>query len=363
MMRAPPTQSNRRTIPGISTMARLLCLLGLLCLVSRAFGFARQPSNARVNLVQLTETAASSSSQLELFSPCKINLFLRILYKRPDNFHELASLFQCIGFGDTLTLEIKTQERAESDDFTCNMEGVPTDSSNLVIRALELLRTKTQNDVYFKVDLNKQCPAQAGLGGGSANAATALWGANQLLGQPASLDQLVEWSADLGSDITFFLSKGTAYCTGRGEILQVIDPPLDSGTPVVIVKPDVGLSTPSVFQALDYDKLSHKDPKELLNTFLKGIETVDNDCFINDLEPPAFSVVPQLQELKERLIDFGFEHVMMSGSGTSIFCLGKPDNASAFDAFCSSRDDLQVFKSEFIGRPDGEWFQRPQPDR
>lgn len=130
----------------------------------------------------------SSSDTLKLFSPCKINLFLRIIRKRPDGFHDLASLFQAVGFGDTLTLSLSEQP---NDEFTCNMEGVPTDSSNLVLRALELMRQKTgKTDVYFKADLFKRVPAQAGLGGGSANAATAMWGANELMGKPATLGEV-----------------------------------------------------------------------------------------------------------------------------------------------------------------------------
>ena len=152
--------------------------------------------------VQADTTSSSSSSEeassstttpgtLTLFSPCKINLFLRILRKRQDGFHDLASLFQAIGFGDTLELTVLEDKDATMDVFTCNMDGVPTDSRNLVIRALELMRTKTgHSQTYFQANLIKQVPAQAGLGGGSANAATAMWGANELMGRPATLEQV-----------------------------------------------------------------------------------------------------------------------------------------------------------------------------
>lgn len=133
--------------------------------------------------------ATADSKILSLFSPCKINLFLRIIRKREDGFHDLASLFQAVGFGDTLEL---SSIQTENDEFACNMEGVPMDSSNLVLRALQLMREKTGIQQYFKANLIKQVPAQAGLGGGSANAATAMWGANELMGNPASLDE-VSW--------------------------------------------------------------------------------------------------------------------------------------------------------------------------
>ena len=108
-------------------------------------------------------------------------------------------------------------------------------------------------------------PAQAGLGGGSGNAATTLWAVNELYGRPATLEQLVEWSGALGSDITFFLSGGTAYCTGRGEILTPL-PPLPPQR-IYLFKPDIGLSTPAVFKALDYEALSPADPEDLLAQF------------------------------------------------------------------------------------------------
>jgi 4-diphosphocytidyl-2-C-methyl-D-erythritol kinase len=173
----------------------------------------------------------------------------------------------------------------------------------------------------------------------------------------------VEWSAELGSDITFFLSRGTAYCTGRGEVMTTIDPPLASGTKVCIVKPNVGLSTPTVFKALDYAALSTLDPdKELLPSFLKGsTNDVPDEYFINDLEIPAFKCVPQLAKLKQELLKVeGFDHVMMSGSGTSIFCLGEPKDRARFEAEFGTRPDVQVFFSEFIARDDDCWFQRPK---
>lgn len=158
---------------------------------------SRQHQLVRASSPATTETSGAETAHrgtLSLFSPCKINLFLRIIRKRPDGFHDLASLFQAIGFGDTLELTViddnASSDNAETDEFTCNMPGVPTDSSNLVLRALQLMREKTGVQQYYKANLIKQVPAQAGLGGGSANAATAMWGANELMGRPASLEQV-----------------------------------------------------------------------------------------------------------------------------------------------------------------------------
>lgn len=166
-------------------------LILLSTVVDRTTAFTAAPKGSPWQ----SPTKASKAAVLEpstglhaFFSPCKINLFLRILRKRDDGYHDLASLFQAVGFGDTL--ELTSIEGSTADTFACNMEGVPTDASNLVLRAIQLMREKTGVEMYFATNLVKECPAQAGLGGGSANAATAMWGANELMGRPATLEQV-----------------------------------------------------------------------------------------------------------------------------------------------------------------------------
>jgi 4-diphosphocytidyl-2-C-methyl-D-erythritol kinase len=141
------------------------------------------------------------------------------------------------------------------------------------------------------------------------------------------------------------------------------DPLLPTGTKVCIVKPNIGLSTPSVFNALNYDELSSLDAdKVLLPAFLSanGVENVPSEYYVNDLEPPAFRCVPELGDLKESLQKVpGFDHVMMSGSGTSIFCIGEPDDKEGFLKEIGESENLQVFFSEFISREEGQWFKKP----
>lgn len=182
-----------------SAYMKMSCLLLKVALLicfhfvtkSHALGIASRPATTRVSTAYHLNNANSDS--LTLFSPCKINLFLRIIRKRDDGYHELASLFQAIGFGDTL--ELSVLQDSDSDEFECNMPGVPVDQTNLVLRALTLMREKTSSNVHFKANLIKSVPAQAGLGGGSANAATAMYGANELMGRPATLDQVRNYAA------------------------------------------------------------------------------------------------------------------------------------------------------------------------
>ena len=140
-----------------------------------------------------------------------------------------------------------------------------------------------------------------------------------------------------------------------------IDPPLPSGAKLSIVKPNLGLSTPKVFKALDYGQLSTEDPEMLRDLFLKeGVVNTEDKYYINDLEQPAFDCLPELKALKDELLEVeGFDHVMMSGSGTSIFCIGEPSDKLAFMKKFDERDGVSVFNAAFTNREEGCWFQDP----
>lgn len=267
-------------------------------------------------------------------SPAKINIFLRVLAKRSDGYHELASLFQAIDLFDDLHID-----KSNADQFTCTDPGLPTDASNLVVKAVDLFRRKTGITTPLRIHLEKRIPSEAGLGGGSSNAATTLWAMNELFQCPASLDQLKSWSAEIGSDITFFLSHGTAYCTGRGEILRE-QASLPSEN-LWIVKPALSLKTPLVFKSLCLKTISREDPEVLLKQCIAG-----NPSYVNDLEAPAFQLLPALASLKELLQQRG--KVCMSGSGTSFFLIGKePVDLGV---------GLSVFRASFVNRPKGCWY-------
>ena len=189
------------------------------------------------------------------------------------------------------------------------------------------------------------------MGGGSGNAATTLFAANKLCGSPATEAELLEWSGEIGSDISVFFSKGAAYCTGRGEIVEDVEPPLDLATKMLLVKPPAGCSTPAVFKALDLDSRSKADPLELM----KGLSETgcSETVCINDLEAPAFTVLPELAELKEKLKAATDDAVVfMSGSGSTIVVIGD-DQVPAFVA-----EDETLFKSptRLITRKEGDWY-------
>jgi len=275
---------------------------------------------------------------LRLFSPAKINLFLRIVSKRSDGYHDLSSIFQTVSLGDVLEIE-----RDANEELTCTDPSLPIDASNLVLKATALFRRKTGMTQRFKMHLVKRIPTQAGLGGGSSNAATTLWACNQLTHACIPTHALQEWSSEIGSDVPFFFSAGRAYCTGRGDTVHSI--PLWQERSVWIVKPQKGLSTPDVFRCLNFtndDALKQAGQSDL-PAFLSG-----SLPYFNDLEQAAFKINPELNQLKISLLEQGFETVMMSGSGSAFFCLGH--------GTFPRREDLTLFPVRFIYRTLSDWY-------
>lgn len=249
-------------------------------------------------------------AKLTLLSPAKINLFLRILGKRPDGYHELASLFQAVDLCDTLECSLSNE-----DHLTCSDKNLPTDSTNLIIKAAELYRRKTGLQNGLKVYLHKKIPIQGGLGGGSSNAATALWAFNALNNHIVPSRDLIKWSAEIGSDVSFFFSSGTAYCTGRGEQIQNYSP--IQNKQFWIVKPPQGTSTPQVYRSLELDRLVMRDPLIALESFY-----TPKPHYFNDLEEAAYKVMPSLKDIQLQLQRAGFLAIL-SGSGSSFFCVGE----------------------------------------
>jgi 4-diphosphocytidyl-2-C-methyl-D-erythritol kinase len=273
---------------------------------------------------------------LTLNSPAKINLFLQILSRRADGYHELASLFQAIDLMDTLHFSL-----ADDDRLTCTDPLLPRDDSNLILKAAALFRRKASLKFGLHVFVEKRIPQQAGLGGGSGNAATTLWALNQLLGFPVTLSDLIAWSGELGSDVAFFFSQGTAYCTGRGETIRSMPPlPIQK---IWIVKPANGTSTAEVYKKLHISKIGNRDPHVALLRFYEG-----KPSYFNDLEETACAVLPELRAIKQQLIDAGFKTVLLSGSGSSFFCIG--DQAPPQISGCA------IYPTHFISRPENEWY-------
>lgn len=343
-----------------------------------------------------TPRAGIDSFELELFSPAKINLFLRILGRRDDGFHDIASLCQTVDLGDRLRLAripagstIVRPSRVNEPikqhaELTVSPPDptLPCDETNLVVRALALFRNKlTERDggsldvPRFRAHLVKQIPGDAGLSGAASNAATALFGANELCGRPASTDELVQWSSVLGGDVaTFLCDTGSSYCTGRGVFhrgdkvtsIQALSGPGNGEG--FIVQPVAKVTTPQIFRALagsGYGTVDDADPEVLLTTIRQdGLLGSAAHC-VNDLEPPAFECCPDLAAVKDALIQReGFDAVVMSGSGTALWVMGRPqdsvpkDFAQRFARECHELDGLEVrvWPARFVKRERDGWY-------
>lgn len=246
------------------------------------------------------------------FSPAKINFFFRVIGKRCDGYHEIASLLHTISFGDYLTFT-----PSQTDQFTIEgNEKVPRDNSNLIIRALELFRDKTGWTQSFHIHLQKNIPMGSGLGGGSSNAATTLWGLNTISKLEITKDELQKWSAKLGSDVPFFFSNGCAVCTGRGEIVE--DKPPIIEREIYLILTDQNVNTGIVFSHVIPSKEPIDVPKLIADTLKKKYP-----C-INELEEASFKAYPSLCSRKKDISRHFVGSVFMTGSGGSFVGIGKP---------------------------------------
>ncbi len=251
-----------------------------------------------------------TSSTLKLSSPAKINLWLRILGKRQDGFHDVETRLCPISLADEVTV---TRRVSGATVLTCSDPSLPTDESNLALKALRAFESRTGLRESWTIHLEKHIPHGAGLGGGSSNAATVLTALNQLCDQPLTLPQLAEIGGAIGSDIPFFLYGRTCDATGRGEIVTPVED-FPWRLPVVLVKPPFGVSTPWAYQHW------------LTSTEQPGVTCSPQQCawglMRNDLERPVFEKWTLLPTLKMWLLDQPETQVaLMSGSGSTVFAI------------------------------------------
>ncbi len=260
---------------------------------------------------------------IEKFSPCKINLMLAILGVRPDGFHELISIVAPTKFGDTLKAQISDKP---ADSLACNMEGIPLDSSNLVIKAAELFREATGRNEHFDFDLQKRVPAGAGLGGGSSNGAAALLAVNELCGNPLPTKKLSEIAAQMGSDCPLFLTNTPVVMRGRGERVFALRGEAREyieRLKLVIFKPDFSINTGwaySQMKANPQDYMSENAAESALSEWLEN-PSISGLPLINNMQIEAFKKFPALQIVLDEIRTRFRVPAMMSGSGSACFAI------------------------------------------
>jgi 4-diphosphocytidyl-2-C-methyl-D-erythritol kinase len=276
----------------------------------------------------------------------KINWFLRVLGKREDNFHELCTVFQTVSLADYLTF-------SEQDKIVliCNDKKIPTDEANLVVKAAGVLQEKFNIKKGAKIYLEKNIPAPGGLGGGSSNAAVALYGLTKLWRIEIGFAELLEIGKNLGSDVPFFFYGGTALGVGRGtEIYPLED--LEEKY-ILIVTPNVNVSTAEAFTALNAPYLTNKSSKSILpicRDFTNSLN-LRQSKLINDFEATIFNLEPEIEFVKKKLLNFGSQGALLSGSGASVFGIFDSEKLMHF-AFeqVKSETKWRVFSVRTISR-------------
>lgn len=242
-------------------------------------------------------------------APAKINLTLRVLRRREDGFHEIETLMAPLSIFDTLEFELRDSGGLV---FTCSDPSLPTDRSNLVVKAVQEFCTSLGFQPHMRVHLTKEIPHGAGLGGGSSDAATTLVALDRLFRTELPHPELLRMAADLGSDVPFFLAHSAAWCRGRGEIVEAA--PLKESIPVMLIKPPFGVPTPWAYQQW-HDSLEIPD-------IPYGPQKLSWGELVNDLERPVFQKYLQLAELKRWLIEQPETNgALMSGSGSTVFAV------------------------------------------
>lgn len=268
---------------------------------------------------------------VEILAPAKVNLYLEILGKRPDGYHEIETLMVAVNLHDRLVF---SDDASGAVTLTCDDPRLPTGGANLVVKAAECLKAATGCPRGAAIALNKVIPAEAGLAGGSSDAAATLVGLDRLWGLNTPTARLSTLAADLGSDVAFFLQGPAAICRGRGERVEPVS--LKQPLHLVLVCPPVGVSTAEVYRNLK--------PPDRPRSIGPVIEALDHGgpaalgrSLFNRLQPTAESIRPALTRVRDALADlnhdleFGpplLEGHLMSGSGSAFFGLARDLDAA-----------------------------------
>ncbi|MEM1271314.1 MAG: 4-(cytidine 5'-diphospho)-2-C-methyl-D-erythritol kinase [Bacteroidota bacterium] len=252
---------------------------------------------------------------MTLSAPAKLNLGLHVLRRRADGYHDLDTIFVRIDWADEVRVET-----AETFRFTCSDPTLPTDESNLCVKAAHALALQAGIEPNGHLHLEKRLPYGAGLGGGSSDAASTLRLLDAFWGTQASDDDLHALATSLGSDIPFFLGTPAMYGTGRGELLSPLrhadGKPYTCPFTFVVLMPDAFVSTGEAYGAITPNDESRPDLVDLVTS---NDLTRWNAELVNDFEAPIMARHPVIAEAKQRLEQLGAGYAAMTGSGAAVF--------------------------------------------
>ncbi len=253
---------------------------------------------------------------LRIKTPAKVNLYLGIVRRRPDGYHDIETVFQAIDLCDELILSKTDGEARLHVPGRPDLEG----EGNLVMKAVRALESATGQRLPAVITLTKAIPVAAGLGGGSSDAAAALSGLSSLFDLTVSEEDMIRMAVALGADVPFFLRGGCAVGEGIGERLTSTRLPIDYE--IILINP--GVAVPTAFIYREFDRgLTGYAPEGRLNQMLR--ETNDSRRLLyNDLQPVAEKAFPEILEVRQIMNTSGLSHVLMSGSGPTVFAICDP---------------------------------------
>lgn len=249
-------------------------------------------------------------------APAKINLALDVLYKRPDEYHEVEMVMTTVDLSDRIELSPLPEDEIR---IVSENRFVPNDQRNLAYQAAQLVKHTYHIREGVEIFIEKQIPVAAGLAGGSSDAAAVLRGLNRLWELDLEADQLAELGAKIGSDVSFCVYGGTALATGRGE--QIKELPTPPPCWVVLAKPSIGVSTQAIYQNLNLYDVEHPNVQSMIQAL--EISDYHEMCarIGNVLEPITSALHPEVDQIKNHMNEFGADAVLMSGSGPTVFGL------------------------------------------
>ena len=297
-------------------------------------------------------------TSLKLPSFAKINRLLRVLGKRPDGYHEIFTVLQTISLHDDLEFELRTDGKLT---LVCDDPRIPTDETNLIIKAAIALQEKLETPLGADIKLTKRIPAQGGLGGASSNAAVTLIVLNGLWRAPFLSHHWRHPAAELGADVPFFTTAGRCVATGIGATLYpVMDGPKQ---PLIIITPNARVSTPAAYAALNAGSLTTVDAMPILSSSFERLFTSDSSQWpepVNDFERVIFEIEPEIERAKNALLEAGVRGALLAGSGSSVF--GVVDDEAKRDRVLDNlrrEAGWQVFSCETLSRR--EYFEAMKP--
>lgn len=279
----------------------------------------------------------------------KINWQLRVMGRRADGFHELQTIFQTVTLRDELRFMARDDDRLH---LTSNSPDIPLDESNLVLRAAIALRTQQGINAGASIHLEKVIPVEAGLGGGSSNAAIALLGLTHLWNLQTNKHELTKLCARLGADVPFFLTGGTALGTGLGiEVAPIKEVVAEH---LLIVKPQAKVATAEAYKALNSPALTKVESAIILSISRADEQFTDShpNALHNDFEPVVFRLKPEIGRLKDALMGAGAKRALLSGSGSSVYGIfdSSEAQARAFEKLEKENDSWRIFACATLPR-------------